>query len=129
MCVCLMLTRVPRVTHIGWPENQEVICEKPVASSDSSVVKINRTRKKNFFIDMFKICSWTLSKPNSWKLWFRQINSRFLNRINFESRQTTDRESDHRSDYPIIIFWILWRRKFFQNFTMSENDKKLFLLG
>ena len=46
-------------------ENQEVICEKPVASSDSSVVKINRTRKKNFFIDMFKICSWTLSKPNS----------------------------------------------------------------
>ena len=46
-------------------ENQEVISEKPVATSESSVVKINPTRKKNFFIDMFKICSRTLSKPNS----------------------------------------------------------------
>lgn len=44
-------------------ENQEVRIEKPLTSNDERIV--NRTRKKNFFLDMVKICSRTLSKPNN----------------------------------------------------------------
>ena len=47
-------------------ESEKAIFEKPVTSSDTSIVKMNRTQKKNFFIDLFKICSRTMSKPKIW---------------------------------------------------------------
>ena len=64
-------------SQIASNENKDVTSEKPVASNDTRVVKrsgeqaaasndtkeVIKPRKKNFFIDMFKICSRTLSKP------------------------------------------------------------------